>query len=79
MEEETFITGSFGYLYSAGNTPSHICRGNASEEVQIVYIGRLQAAGVFFTMGLVSWHGLIFPKQDTRTLQRDSTSQSNTF
>ena len=43
MKEVAFITDSFFYLYSAGNFPSHICRGNASEEVQVVYVGRLQA------------------------------------
>ena len=44
MKEVTFVTGSFGTLHSAGNFPSNICRGNASEEMQVVYVGRLQAA-----------------------------------
>ena len=43
MEEVAFIAGGFGPLYPAGSFPSHICRGDASEEVQVVDVGRLQA------------------------------------
>ena len=38
------ITSGLGNLYSAGDSPSHISRGNASDEVQVVYVGGLQAA-----------------------------------
>ena len=44
IEEVAFITGGLGHLYSAGHFPSHISRGNASEEVQVVHVGGLQAA-----------------------------------
>lgn len=44
VEEVAFITGGLSHLYSAGDFPSHIGRGNASEEVQVVYVGGLQAA-----------------------------------
>ena len=43
IEEVALITGGLGHLYSAGNSPSHISRGNASEEVQVVDVGGLQA------------------------------------
>ena len=43
-EEVAFITGGLGHLYLAGDSLSHISRGNASEEVQVVYVGGLQAA-----------------------------------
>ena len=42
IEEVAFITGGLGHLYLAGDSPSHVIRGNASEEEQVV--GGLQAA-----------------------------------
>ena len=44
VEEVVFITGGLGHLYSTGDSPSYISRGSASEEVQVVYVGGLQAA-----------------------------------
>ena len=42
IEEVPFITGGLGHLYSAGDSLClHISRGNASEEVQVVYVGGL--------------------------------------
>ena len=43
MEEVAFIAGSFGPLCPTGSFPSHVCWGDASEEVQVVHVGRLQA------------------------------------
>ena len=43
IEEVAFITGGLGHFYSAGDSPSYISRGSASKEVQVVYVGGLQA------------------------------------
>ena len=43
IEEMAFIAGNFSPLYPAGSFPSHICWGDASEEVQVVDVGGLQA------------------------------------
>ena len=44
MEEMAFIASSFCFLDSAGNFPSNISRGNASEEMQVACVGGFQAA-----------------------------------
>ena len=44
VEEVAFITDGLVHLYSAGDFPSPISRGKASEEVHVVYDGGLQAA-----------------------------------
>lgn len=43
VEEVALITGSSWHLDSAGNFPSDISGGDAREEVQLVYVVRLQA------------------------------------
>ena len=58
MEGMAFIASSFCFLDLAGNFPSNISRGTASEEVDRV--GGFQAANVqtcCSVLGHVSWHG----------------------
>ncbi len=43
MEEMAFIINNFGFLDSAGNFPSNVSRGNASEKVQVACVGGFQA------------------------------------
>lgn len=45
MEEMAFITCRFSFSDSAGNIPSNIGWGNASQEVKVACIGGFQADG----------------------------------